>query len=135
VVEALRHFDERQALVGEHLCRHVEEPGVEGDRLDRVDLGDLDECNGRWCVTPEFPNGTYAYFTTVKPDGAPAYPYNMGRRYHGNPVGRVITAIAEPVTTNFVTLAATRIASVKTENSTVSLVWKPDTGHYDTTQK
>jgi YHYH protein len=26
--------------------------------------GDLDECNGRFCVTPEFPNGTYAYFLT-----------------------------------------------------------------------
>lgn len=27
-------------------------------------LGDLDQCNGRWCVTPEFPDGTYAYFLT-----------------------------------------------------------------------
>ncbi|MCB9951444.1 MAG: YHYH protein [Planctomycetaceae bacterium] len=27
-------------------------------------LGDLDECNGRACVTPEFPEGTYAYFLT-----------------------------------------------------------------------
>ncbi|MBI1314428.1 YHYH protein [bacterium] len=27
-------------------------------------LGDLDECNGRFCVTPEFPQGTYAYFLT-----------------------------------------------------------------------
>ena len=27
-------------------------------------LGDLDECNGRFTVTPEFPNGTYAYFLT-----------------------------------------------------------------------
>ena len=26
--------------------------------------GDLDECNGRFCVTPEFPDGTYAYFLT-----------------------------------------------------------------------
>ncbi len=26
--------------------------------------GDLDECNGRFCVTPEFPDGTYAYFMT-----------------------------------------------------------------------
>lgn len=26
--------------------------------------GDLDECNGRFCVTPEFPEGTYAYFMT-----------------------------------------------------------------------
>lgn len=24
----------------------------------------LDECNGRYCVTPEFPDGTYAYFMT-----------------------------------------------------------------------
>jgi len=24
--------------------------------------GDLDENNGRFCITPEFPNGTYAYF-------------------------------------------------------------------------
>ncbi|MBX9654623.1 YHYH protein [bacterium] len=27
-------------------------------------LGDLDECNGRVCVTPEYPDGTYAYFLT-----------------------------------------------------------------------
>ena len=27
--------------------------------------GDLDQCNGRQCVTPDFPNGTYAYFLTT----------------------------------------------------------------------
>jgi hypothetical protein len=32
-------------------------------------LGDLDECNGRYGVTPEFPNGIYHYYIT---DG---YPY------------------------------------------------------------
>lgn len=26
--------------------------------------GDLDECNGRACVTPDYPDGTYAYFLT-----------------------------------------------------------------------
>ncbi len=26
--------------------------------------GDLDEFNGRYCITPEFPDGTYAYFST-----------------------------------------------------------------------
>ena len=26
--------------------------------------GDLDECNGRFGVTPEFPEGTYHYFIT-----------------------------------------------------------------------
>jgi hypothetical protein len=28
-------------------------------------LGDLDECNGRETVTPDFPHGTYAYFLTA----------------------------------------------------------------------
>ncbi len=30
----------------------------------KEDTGDLDECNGRFTITPEFPNGTYAYFMT-----------------------------------------------------------------------
>ena len=32
--------------------------------------GDLDEFNGRFCITPEFPQGTYAYFSTKN-----NYPY------------------------------------------------------------
>ena len=32
-------------------------------------LGDLDECNGRWAVTPEFPQGIYHYYATDE------YPY------------------------------------------------------------
>jgi hypothetical protein len=28
------------------------------------EAGDLDECNGRTIRTPEFPDGTYAYFLT-----------------------------------------------------------------------
>ena len=31
------------------------------------DSGDLDIHNGRFCVTPDYPNGTYAYFTTINP--------------------------------------------------------------------
>ena len=27
--------------------------------------GDLDENNGRFCITPEYPKGVYAYFTTI----------------------------------------------------------------------
>lgn len=44
---------------------------------------DLDECNGRWCVTPEFPDGTYAYFVTLDESLEPAYPYIIGRQYYG----------------------------------------------------
>ena len=28
--------------------------------------GDLDEFNGRFCKTPEFPDGVYAYFCTIQ---------------------------------------------------------------------
>ena len=79
---------------------------------------DLDELNGRWCVTPEFPNGTYAYFTTIDADGYPVYPYNMGRRYHGKPVGRLVRGIYEPVTTNFVNRA-----EAPSQTRTTTMIW------------
>lgn len=43
-------------------------------------LGDLDSYNGRYCKTPDYPNGTYAYFLTFADDGLlyPAYPYIIG---------------------------------------------------------
>ena len=44
---------------------------------------DLDDSNGRWCVTPEFPSGTYAYFVTLDASFQPAYPYIIGRQYYG----------------------------------------------------
>jgi len=46
-------------------------------------LGDLDEYNGRWCVTPEYPEGTYAYFVTTDSNNTPQYPYNIGLQYYG----------------------------------------------------
>ena len=41
-------------------------------------IGDLDMHNGRYCVTPEFPNGTYAYFISIDATGEAAYPYMVG---------------------------------------------------------
>ena len=46
-------------------------------------LGDLDEYNGRYCVTPEYPSGTYAYFVTTKSNGDPAFPYLLAYEYYG----------------------------------------------------
>jgi hypothetical protein len=47
--------------------------------------GDLDKNNGRFCITPEFPNGTYAYFATTKLDVnrnvVPSFPYFIGDTY------------------------------------------------------
>lgn len=45
--------------------------------------GDLDAHNGRFCVTPEYPNGTYAYFATIDADGNSVYPYVIGPTYYG----------------------------------------------------
>ena len=41
-------------------------------------LGSLDYHNGRFCITPEFQSGTYAYFLSTDAQGDPAFPYLMG---------------------------------------------------------
>jgi uncharacterized protein (TIGR03437 family) len=46
-------------------------------------LGNLDQYNGRTTVTPEFPNGTYAYFITLDSSGNPAFPYVIAGQYYG----------------------------------------------------
>ena len=50
-------------------------------------LGDLDQYNGRECLTPDYPNGTYAYFVTVDPEdnNIPIYPYILGPYYRFDP--------------------------------------------------
>ena len=59
---------------------------------------DLDVYNGRFCVTPEFPNGTYAYFVTITSEGTPAYPYVIGRQWYGAPNGGDVRQLTETVT-------------------------------------
>lgn len=44
-------------------------------------FGDLDEHNGRYCVTPEFPNGVYAYFCTLDGSRNPVFPYFIGNTF------------------------------------------------------
>jgi len=46
--------------------------------------GDLDDHNGRFCVTPEYPSGTYCYFTTVDASLKPEYPYFIGPTLYGS---------------------------------------------------
>ena len=47
-------------------------------------LGHLDQYNGRECKTPDFPDGTYAYFVTIDEEGVPAFPYLTGLEYYGD---------------------------------------------------
>jgi hypothetical protein len=58
----------------------------------------LDEHNGRFCITPEYPNGIYAYFCTVDANWNSAYPYAVGPTYYGNYSNRKITTISETTT-------------------------------------
>ena len=59
----------------------------------------LDEHNGRFCITPEYPNGIYCYFATVDADWNSAYPYLVGPTYYGNKTAVKVTSITETVTT------------------------------------
>lgn len=45
--------------------------------------GDLDQNNGRFCLTPEYPSGTYAYFCTIDAALRPCYPYVIGNTFYG----------------------------------------------------
>jgi len=57
--------------------------------------GDLDQHNGRFCITPDYPQGVYAYFTTINStvdsfgpfEGfrRPAFPYLIGNSYQSKP--------------------------------------------------
>ena len=51
--------------------------------------GDLDRHNGRFCKTPDFPNGVYAYFVGVQTSTTtnrliPEYPYFIGNTFKNN---------------------------------------------------
>ena len=59
----------------------------------------LDEHNGRFCVTPEYPSGTYAYFCTVDANHNSAYPYAVGPTFYGNKVVTKVTTIPGTATT------------------------------------
>ena len=55
----------------------------------------LDENNGRHCVTPDFPNGSYVYFATIDTVAdtqspyagfrRPVFPYLVGENFHAKP--------------------------------------------------
>jgi len=61
------------------------------------ETGDLDEHNGRFCVTPEYPDGVYAYFSTINSSSVetsgvfrnfrkPVFPYFIGNGYKSVPI-------------------------------------------------
>lgn len=59
----------------------------------------LDIHNGRFCVTPEYPQGTYCYFATVDEKWNSAYPYVIGPTFYGTKVAGKVNTITENTTT------------------------------------
>ena len=86
---------------------------------------DLNEYNVRYCVTPEFPGGTYAYFVSIETNGTPKYPNNIGRAFFGSPTGSSQTSIGETVTTNYIGGASNTLTINPpiVGSSTVTLSW------------
>jgi len=98
--------------------------------------GDLDECNGRFCVTPEYPNGVYAYFCTVsnEDDFVPQFPYFIGNKYRST---KILTNFDPEVNQNTFNFGQGNIIrntyyyALKQENSTYDFLLNPSK---DTTQ-
>jgi len=70
--------------------------------------GTLDENNGRYCVTPDYPEGTYAYFITIDENQEPQFPYLIGENYYSLPVS---SNYDSPITQNEIPKRAKRFFS------------------------
>lgn len=115
------------------LGRYVEDFDYLGDhgKVQGKDF-DLDVYNGRQCVTPEYPNGTYAYFVTINADGTSAFPYAIGRQWYGVVSGGQVTSISETVTVYKDAGPATAIQTAVTSSGAgKQLTWTSvEGGHY-----
>ncbi len=83
----------------------------------------LDEHNGRFCVTPEYPDGTYAYFATVDENWVSAYPYVVGPTFYGQSENRKVNSISE--TTTIYTPVMTAIADLGFANLNITIFPNP----------
>ncbi len=82
----------------------------------------LDIHNGRFCVTPEYPLGTYCYFATVDANWNAYYPYVVGPTFYGTKVVTTVPSIPGGLTTY---VSSTGIADVTNENLKVSIYPNP----------
>ena len=67
------------------------------DYIYDASVGTLDEYNGKFGPTPEYPNGTYAYFMTEDGSGNPVYPYAIGPKFYSAPLfeGDTVPALVD----------------------------------------
>jgi len=121
---ALGHYMEDYDYLGDHGY-------VQGVTNADGTFFDLNQYNARWCVTPEYPNGTWAYFESIQSNGISWYPYHTGRWYLDNPTGGTTTTTVmnadTPLTLYF--KGATNLQevlnspAVNSANGNVTLTW------------
>ncbi len=85
----------------------------------------LDEHNGRFCVTPEYPNGIYAYFCTVDENWNSEYPYAVGPTFFGEAENRIVNTIDESTTVYQVDSSTTIITENTLNHLNVSIFPNP----------
>ncbi|HWY38846.1 MAG TPA: YHYH protein [Bacteroidia bacterium] len=83
----------------------------------------LDDHNGRFCVTPEYPAGIYCYFATVDAKWNSAYPYLVGPTFYGNKVVTKVSSITETTTTY--TSSTSAISTVEASNFSATVFPNP----------
>ncbi|MEY4489388.1 MAG: hypothetical protein RIQ79_1896, partial [Verrucomicrobiota bacterium] len=88
---------------------------------------DLNRQNVRYCVTPEYPAGTYAYFVAIDASGTTAFPDLINQEYFGTAaMGQgTVTSITETVTeyARGGQASALTLAAVAGSPSGVKLTW------------
>ncbi|MFN5983676.1 MAG: YHYH protein [Fluviicola sp.] len=90
--------------------------------VSSADSDYLDIHNGRFCVTPEYPAGTYCYFATVDENWSSAYPYVVGPTFYGNKVAAKVTSVSESTT---VYTSTASISQEELENYSIDLFPNP----------
>jgi hypothetical protein len=78
----------------------------------------LDEHNGRFCNTPEYPNGTYAYFCTVDEAWNSSYPYAVGPTFYGTYSDRSVSSVSE-TTTTYTTATGSHLVDMEETNISI----------------
>jgi hypothetical protein len=119
------HYAEDYDYLGDHGY-------TQGSIYNGAVLYDLNKYNARYCATPDYPNGTWAYFDCLKSDGtSPNYPYNSGCWFMGTPNGGSVSTSVQtadtPQTQYFKGALATtetwQSSPVGVSGSNVTLTW------------
>ncbi len=93
----LRDITERTTLAdGTELAAALHGPtleevalgGYQEDFAFVENSGHLDVHNGRFAITPDYPEGSYAYFVTLAEDGTSTFPHMLGPTFYGELVSQ-----------------------------------------------